>query len=341
MKEHVYPTPVQNIVATLIEICRRQKTKELVELLETANCHAEQIHHDNWNGGTTTWALRLEVPIPVFAAAHARLHELENTLFDQLRYLGRIHPHDPFGEVTISPTTSTPLPSVHDYRPSEVEMRRLWDSGCFRLFLSHVSAHRAAVSALKRELLYRGISAFVAHDDIEPSLEWQNEIALALRSMNALAALMTQDFHSSNWTDQELGWAFGRGVAVVPIRIDVDPYGFAGKLQAVRGSLERSEILADLITQALLRNHLTRREMREALVGAFAKSNSFAMARRLKDLVRQIDDFTDEEKQRLRQACTTNRQVFDSYGVVDAIYEAIGHREAELRRSEDDDEMRF
>ncbi len=29
--------------------------------------------------------------------------------------------------------------------------------------------------------------------------------------MDALAALLTTDFHDSNWTDQEVGFAIGRG----------------------------------------------------------------------------------------------------------------------------------
>lgn len=85
------------------------------------------------------------------------------------------------------------------------------------------------MARLTVELELRGISSFVAHEDITPSLEWQNELELALRSMHALAALLTAEFHASKWPDQQTGFALGKGVLVVPLRLGTGPYGFIGK----------------------------------------------------------------------------------------------------------------
>ncbi|MGA3309432.1 MAG: hypothetical protein ABSD08_12570 [Xanthobacteraceae bacterium] len=52
--------------------------------------------------------------------------------------------------------------------------------------------------------------------------------------MNAFAALMTKDFHDSLWTDQEVGFALARGVPVIAVKLERDPYGFLGKFQALR-----------------------------------------------------------------------------------------------------------
>jgi hypothetical protein len=105
---------------------------------------------------------------------------------------------------------------------------RLWAPDRFRLFLSHVSAHKVPISKLKIELANFGVDAFLAHEDIEPTREWRDEIAVALGSMNALVALFTPGFHESSWTDQEIGWALGRGVLVMSVRLGTDPYGFGG-----------------------------------------------------------------------------------------------------------------
>ncbi|UOG91010.1 MAG: toll/interleukin-1 receptor domain-containing protein [Candidatus Thiothrix sulfatifontis] len=78
-----------------------------------------------------------------------------------------------------------------------------------------------------------GISAFVAHVDIEPTKEWQDEIEAGLFSMDALAAILMQGFKESNWTDQEVGIAIGRGVLVIPIVKGVTPYGFIEKYQGL------------------------------------------------------------------------------------------------------------
>jgi hypothetical protein len=86
---------------------------------------------------------------------------------------------------------------------------------------------------LKQSLSRFGITSFVAHEDIEPNTVWQQEIESALFSMDALVALLTLKFHESNWTDQEVGVAIGRGIPLITIRLGIDPYGIMGKWQAV------------------------------------------------------------------------------------------------------------
>ncbi|MGE5433343.1 MAG: TIR domain-containing protein [Candidatus Doudnabacteria bacterium] len=99
----------------------------------------------------------------------------------------------------------------------------------FRLFVSHTSAHRQAVGALRAALLPHGVLAFVAHDAIQPTQEWLDVIVRALREAEALAAYLTGDFHDSPWTDQEVGAAVGRELLVLPLKVDQDPYGFIGR----------------------------------------------------------------------------------------------------------------
>ena len=48
-----------------------------------------------------------------------------------------------------------------------------WRKGMLRLFISHLAAHREFAKQLQEALLDYGISAFVAHSDIEPTKEWQ------------------------------------------------------------------------------------------------------------------------------------------------------------------------
>ena len=42
-------------------------------------------------------------------------------------------------------------------------------------------------------------------------------------------------FPKSRWTDQEVGWALGRDVHVLPVRRGIDPYGFLGEVQGIQG----------------------------------------------------------------------------------------------------------
>ena len=96
--------------------------------------------------------------------------------------------------------------------------------GMLKVFLTHLAAHRKCAADLQEALWGYGISAFVAHNDIVPTQEWQAEIETALPTCDALVALLHPEFHESNWTDQEIGFAMGRGVPVFSVRCGEDPY---------------------------------------------------------------------------------------------------------------------
>lgn len=111
---------------------------------------------------------------------------------------------------------------------------------------------------------------------------------------------------------------------MLPVRVGIDPYGFAGKYQGISGSLEQPAVLASSIVEVLLANNQTHGEMRRALVASFTNARSFQMAKSLRALVVQVQDFTDEEKEALRKACVNNEQVKGAFGVTEAIYRAFG-----------------
>ena len=319
-----FPQPVVEVVATLVDIFRHQGKNELSELIENAHAYFDAVEYDNWNGGTTTWLLRLEVPVPIFASIEQRLQDTEKEIGVKLTYLNRLNFNDPINGVTITPIAPGATKLGHRLTPSDVEIRRIGPENQFRLFLSHVSKYKIEVSKLKDELASRGVSAFVAHEDIEPSQEWQREIEVALRSMHALAALLTPDFHNSLWTDQEVGWALGRGVIVLPIRLGADPYGFFGKFQGVSGSLDNAITLANVIVDVLLVHQQTCREMRHGVVHALAEANSFGTAQLLAKKAVKFTDITDNERATLWESCKNNSQVSRAFGVVDSIYKAFG-----------------
>ena len=111
--------------------------------------------------------------------------------------------------------------------------KRIWGEEGFRVFLSHKDGFKKETAELKKKLKLFGVTCFVAHEDIKPTKEWQDEIENALSSMDAFVALITEDFHDSVWTDQEVGFALGRGVPIIPVKLGKNPYGFLAKVQAL------------------------------------------------------------------------------------------------------------
>ena len=123
----------------------------------------------------------------------------------------------------------------------------------FGLFLSHLATYKKFASELQQVLEQYGIVAFVAHKDIDPTAEWQNEIELALSTCDALVALLHPGFHESKWTDQEIGFVMGRPMPVFSIFLGETPYGFIGKTQAFNGAGKTPIALAREIFDAFRR----------------------------------------------------------------------------------------
>jgi hypothetical protein len=107
----------------------------------------------------------------------------------------------------------------------------LWNPGLIRAFLSHLAIHRDVASRLSTELRNHGIDAFVAHEDVTVTREWQTEIERALTSAEVFVALTHPESSGSIWIQQEIGWALGRQLPIFIVRLGEDPLGFPTKFQ--------------------------------------------------------------------------------------------------------------
>ncbi len=190
-----------------------------------------------------------------------------------------------------------------------------WEPGKFRLFVSHLARHKKEAGELKDWLGQKGVSAFVAHDDIAPTKEWLDEIVAALESCQAVVALLRNDFHASQWTDQELGFAMGRRLLIIAVRLGQDPYGFFGKFQALTWDEANVGELAQKIVDILQRHEKTSRTMAEIVVTNLENSKSWE---RSKELGRQLIDLVywdNSLSDRCRIALEVNEKVKTAYNV--------------------------
>ena len=206
------------------------------------------------------------------------------------------------------------LPAVVSSAPS-VSHPPFWKEGTFRIFISHLAVHRKFVGELQEQLLRLGISAFVAHDDIEPAAEWQTEIEKALATCDSLVALLHSDFHKSNWTDQEIGFAMGRGIPIFAVRLGQDPYGFIGKFQAFNGFGKAANALAHEIFNAYRKHKQTQAMMSEILIGLLEKSPTFEAAKIRTGYLEELEVWKPSFASRLTAAVENNNQVGGSWGV--------------------------
>lgn len=203
-----------------------------------------------------------------------------------------------------------------------------WAEGEARVFLSHLAVNKVETSELRDCLASYGISAFVAHEDIEPIKEWQTEIESALATMDALVALLAPGFKESNWCDQELGVAIGRQLPIIAVRQGLDPYGFIGKYQAVQGVGKSPQQLAKEILDLFLPNPVIGPKIVSGLVHQLSESYSFDRSKRLIGLIRQSPFINSKHVAAMKEAVESNSQVYGSWGVPEQIEELAAQIES-------------
>lgn len=204
---------------------------------------------------------------------------------------------------------------------------RFWLTNHFRLFISHIAQHRAKMSLLQGVLKDYGISAFVAHEDIEPTKEWQSEIEKALFSMDALIAVLTMDFDKSQWTDQEVGIAIGREVLVIPIRKGMDPYGFIGKFQGLQGNDKSIGQVAQSLFEILASHPKTKELMASSLVNQIVSSADPVNAIKKLKLIRKVETLPAKHLEKVRDNCHNNTFLLRSNEFIGLLNEMLTERD--------------
>ena len=306
---------IEHYLAVLSKLYGQEGKKREQELIVNAQIRVnEEWSYDNWDGGIYGHALYLIIPESLYFKMAKQKEKIRRQIKEDINKVHSIQ-NEYIAEVIIE----MEVPEDQNWRresglllsgkrvaPQEAE-NRIWEDQCYRVFLCHVSEAKKQAASLKEELLNFGASGFVAHKDIHPTKEWQIEIENALSSMDALVALMTDGFRDSLWTDQEVGFAFGREVPIISVRLGKDPYGFIGKFQALSCPLEET---AKDIVKIFINND----RMINAYINAVQNCRSFDQGNLLSEILPGIDKLSDRQANDLVAAFNDNGQVRSSFG---------------------------
>ncbi len=131
------------------------------------------------------------------------------------------------GEIEILNKTTT---SLDDFTQGSVpELNK----SIFKVFVSHSSKDVSYATFIKTYLSYNfQMDAFVAHEDIEPSTEWVDEILKVIMSKECgiFISLISQNYKRSEWCNQEAGIAYSLKKKIIPIKLSIKDMGERGEL---------------------------------------------------------------------------------------------------------------
>jgi hypothetical protein len=322
------------LVTTAGKIARLQGAQSEADILEQARGGLIQTGSEtDWGQTTDFYTLMLEVPIPTYAIIDEQREGLEKLICRRVQQLVRTEVGKAITEVVISPILaeeSRPIEPVLEEGEAHDEVPSFWQTGFFRLFISHTSANKESAHRLKQAVADYQVAAFVAHDDIEPTKEWEAEIERALRTMDALSAIITPDFYQSRWCDQEVGFAFGRGKLVVPLCKEAIPHGFLGKYQGFQAQGLMASVVAEKLFEVLIIHPLSAQRMADTLVERMSTSGSWDNSKRTITLLERLPSLNGAQVAKLVQSAEENSEVREAIRVperIQRLVERIGNRE--------------
>ena len=242
--------------STVAELLKEEKHTEAQRIFTGGDVTSFVVDHDNWDGGIDFYSVEITIDVKTYVGLRKRgiIEEVCSQITEAFNVCMNNIP-DSVRNVSLTPSSTATFDERKIAEPSSY-----WKVGFYKVFISHVSKYRESASNLKLMLEPYGISAFVAHEDIKPSKEWEVEIERALFSMNALCAILTPDFNKSSWCDQEIGYAFGRNVLCIPIDKGQLPYGMFGKIQALKSEGKNAQQIAESVFNAIIDNDKSRKE---------------------------------------------------------------------------------
>ena len=255
---------------TVAELLKEEEHTEAQRIFTGGDVASFVVDHDNWDGGMDFYSVEITIDVKTYVDLRKRgiIEEVCGQITEAFNVCMNNIP-DSVRSVSLTPSSTATFDERKIAEPSSY-----WKVGYYKVFISHVSKYKESASNLKLLLEPYGISAFVAHEDIKPSKEWEVEIEKALFSMNALCAILTPDFCESSWCDQECGYAFGRNVLTIPIEKGQLPYGMFGKIQAIKSEGKNAQQIAERVFEAIVDNDKSRVDYTHTLMNMILNNKS-------------------------------------------------------------------
>lgn len=240
---NVLPIKVSQYLVRLHMTYAKRGENDLRDVIAASRYYIrEDSAYDNWNGGMSGHDVVFFLPLHEMAKIDVEQQsEVASGIKDLLQKMGEAIEDEFFNNVSFElidendaecqqavPFSQSP--------PVNPDTLSFWKPGLARVFISHRDAHKVEARHLSEALEDYGMSCFVAHDTIQPMSEWRAEIMKGLQTMEVMLIFLTDDLAESMWCHQEVGFALGKGVPIISLKLGhVDPPGFISHVQAQRG----------------------------------------------------------------------------------------------------------
>lgn len=320
--KHFLPSKVLTYLRRLEIEFERAKKAVLLQIIRSCRVYVrEETDYDNWNGGTSGHDAVLFLPEEVMqkvslASQETIQEEIRTALNECAKGVNNEYFRAVQFEIADERDPEFQRANPLSSRPqTDPDTLAIWRPRLLRLFITHRDEHKRQANSLAKALEDYGVSAFVAHDTIGAMEDWKKQILKGLETMEVMLAFLTDDLELSTFCNQEIGYALGRRVPIIPLKLQqADPPGFISSDQALRGSIDQAADSAPEVYKLLVEKLGQRTRLHPVFIEAFAKSSSYAEAEvRFDRLAQHVTKLTEEEEKEVVEAYNENSQLHDAF----------------------------
>lgn len=199
-----------------------------------------------------------------------------------------------------------------------------------KTFISYHSSMDSLAGDIKSYLDRYGFNCFLAHDDIPPQEEWISEIEKNLLQCDLFMPLLTHEYKTSFFCQQETGIAYYRRIDILPILMTERPMGFIARYQGIRFSKQNFENSCWKIVKHVAKNLLFSDIVVDKILDEFCGSNSYDKSSSKAEKILLEFEFTTVQLGRITDCIFDNSQIRESRTAMPHIYDFIKKYEDKL-----------
>lgn len=183
-----------------------------------------------------------------------------------------------------------------------------------RAFLSHAHKDRKIGAVLKEKLHSYKIDVFLAHEDIEGGAEWMSQIYDEVQNCEIFLILLSENYHTAYFTDQETGMALCNKKPIIPICIDsTKPYGFMSKYQGLQCKSSFLDQNIKEIMELIIKHSKSGQDFLDFLISNLSSASSFNDAFDWASRLANFSKFTDQQLVTIAEGYFYNDQIYNSF----------------------------
>lgn len=183
-----------------------------------------------------------------------------------------------------------------------------------KTFISYEAKHSKLAGRIEKYLDEYSFNCFLAHEDIPPQSHWPQKILDNLNKCDLFIALLTPEYKTSFYCQQEVGYVVCRRIEILTILISEKPMGLISNMQGIKFNKDDFENSCWKIVKHVANICNISRPVRNKLIDEFGQkgASDYDKAGKYAEKILNQFAFTPGQAKKIMQYIDSTRQIYES-----------------------------